>query len=253
MISITSSANAVFKRFKSLLTKKGRTENGLFSVEGIKSVHDAMSSSYELHALIVSDDFTDIPVCDAPIYVMPRGLIERLSDTKTPQGIAAVLKIKPSEDFTPSASGAYVYCDGVSDPGNVGTIIRTADAAGMNGVILSEGCADAYAPKTVRASMGSFFHTEIVTGKTAADLKTMSDCGFSIIGGALGENTADFKAVDYKKPLVIVVGNEANGISESVLRLSQCVKIPIFGNAESLNVSVAAGILMYEWARNNLT
>ena len=97
--------------------------------------------------------------------------------------------------------------------------------------------------------MGSFFNTEVITGKTAEDLKRYADMGFKLIGGALNENTADYRTADMGKPVIIVVGNEANGISDEVLQLCTCVKIPIAGKAESLNVSVAAGILMYEVVR----
>ncbi|MCD8390721.1 MAG: RNA methyltransferase, partial [Firmicutes bacterium] len=203
--------------------------------------------------VIIREGFKNAPSCGAPVYELPASLYERLCDTKTPQGITAVLKMRSGGRFSPKSDGAYVYCDGVADPGNVGTIIRTADAAGLDGVILSEGCVDIYAPKTVRASMGSFFNTDIITGKTADDLREYKNAGFSLIGGALGASSADYRTADYKKPVIIVVGNEANGISREVLDMCARVKIPIYGAAESLNVSVAAGILMYEWARNNLT
>lgn len=253
MVNITSASNSRYKLFKSLLQKKGRQETGLFCVEGIKSVNDALNSPYEVECLIVCEGFSKIPDCTSPVYVLAKPLFEKLCDTKTPQGITAVLKMKANQAFIPKAGGAYVYCDGVSDPGNAGTIVRTADAAGFNGVIFSAGSVDIYAPKTVRASMGSFFNIEIITEKTAEDLKEYIDAGFEAIGGVLSDKTVDFKDVDYKKPLIIVLGNEANGISREVLSLCRHVKIPIFGKAESLNVSVAAGILMYEWSRNNLT
>lgn len=252
MIKITSSSNKTYKYFKSLLQKKARYESREFVVEGIKSVRDAVSSGKEITAIIISDEFTEnFDYGENDVYEIPAPLFEKLCDTKTPQGIAAVIKMYNADDFTPDINGAYVYCDGVSDPGNLGTIIRTADAAGLAGVILSDTCADIYAPKTVRASMGSFFNIELIPDKTAEDLKKYKSAGFNLLGGALTDNTIDYRAADYKKPAIIIVGNEANGISDEVLKICTSVKIPIYGCAESLNAAVAAGILMYEWARNN--
>ena len=252
MIKITSSSNQKYKYFKSLQLKKARYENNEFTVEGIKSVRDAINSGCEITALIVSDRFDKgIDFGSIPVYEVSEPLFGKLCDTKTPQGIMAVIKMYDNTSFKPDFNGAYVYCDNVSDPGNLGTIIRTADAAGMSGVILSKGTADIYSPKVVRASMGSFFNITIITDRDIEDLKEYKSSGFSLLGGALTDNTVDFKECDYKKPVIIIVGNEANGISDEVLKIVKPVKIPILGKAESLNVSVAAGILMYEWSRHN--
>ncbi len=252
MIKITSASNKTYKYFKSLLLKKARYQSGEFVVEGVKSVRDALRSNREISAVIVSDGFCrELDCGSVPVYEVSGGLFERLCDTKTPQGAAAVIKMNDMSGFRPDLTGAYVYCDGVSDPGNLGTIIRTADAAGFSGVIFSGTCADIYSPKTVRSSMGSFFNIELVPGKSAADLREYKDAGFKLVGGALTEDAADYRAADYAKSAIIVIGNEANGISPEVLEMCAHVKIPIFGGAESLNAGVAAGILMYEWARNN--
>lgn len=252
MVKITSSSNKTYKYFKSLLQKKARYDAGEFVVEGIKSVRDALSSGKEISAVITSDEFQEeFDYGESDVYEVSAPLFEKLCDTKTPQGIAAVIKMYKTADFAPDINGAYVYCDGVSDPGNLGTIIRTADAAGFSGVILSDTCADIYSPKTVRASMGSFFNIDLIPGKTAEDLEKYKSMGFNLLGGALSGNPVDYRAADYTKPTVIIVGNEANGISDEVLKICESVKIPIYGRAESLNVGIAAGILIYEWARNN--
>lgn len=252
MIKITSSSNQKYKYFKSLQQKKARCENNEFTVEGIKSVRDAINSGREINAIIVSDKFNDaFDYGKCAVYEVSEPLFNKLCDTKTPQGIMAVIKMYDNSGFIPKLGGAYVYCDNVSDPGNIGTIIRTADAAGLSGVIISKGSVDIYSPKVVRSSMGSFFNIPIITDKDIGDLVKYKSDGFSLIGGALTKETIDFKECDYKKPVIIIVGNEANGISDEVLGNCIPVKIPIFGSAESLNVSVAAGILMYEWARHN--
>ncbi len=254
MIEITSASNPRYKTIKSLAQKKERLKRREFTVEGIKSVHDAIKAGAEIDRIAVSDTFFKTADFEYPerihILKMSDQLFNKLCDTETPQGILAVIKMKNLPDFTPDTSKDYIYCDGVKDPGNLGTIIRTADAAGIGGVLLSPGCVDPYNPKTVRSSMGSFFAIDIIRSKGTETLRQLKDSGFSLIGGALTENTVDYRSADYKKPCVLVVGNEGDGISEETLRLCIPVKIPILGSAESLNVSVAAGILLYEIVRN---
>ncbi len=251
---IKSTSNNKFKYLKSLLTKKARIKNREYTVEGIKSVYDAINSQKEVSTIAVSEYFyhncefeypkgVDIIVVDTPMF-------EQLCDTITPQGIIAVIKMDATDDFKYKSNGEYVYCDNIQDPGNLGTIIRTAEAAGLDAVLLSPGCVDMYSPKVVRASMGSYFNIDIISDVDISVLSDMKQNGVKIIGGALGEHTLDYRIADYKSPIVVAVGNEANGISDNVLKLCDCVKIPICGKAESLNASVAAGILIYEILRN---
>lgn len=254
MIEITSASNPRYKTIQSLSRKKERLKRREFTVEGIKSVHDAIKAGAEIDRIAVSDTFFAASDFEYPegvhILKMSDQLFNRLCDTETPQGILAVIKMKNTPAFAPDTSKDYIYCDNIKDPGNLGTIIRTADAAGMGAVLLSPGCVDPYNPKTVRSSMGSFFAADIIRGVSA---ETLSDClekGFSVIGGALAENCIDYREADYTRPCVLVVGNEADGISDDILELCTPVKIPIIGAAESLNVSVAAGILLYEIVRN---
>ncbi len=248
MIQITSSSNAAYKHIKSLQDKKYRKKHSEYTVEGIKSVRDAIASGRKVKKVIISDSFEqefDYPE-NTEVIQMSESLFNKLCDTQTPQGIMAVIAMEDFAGFIPDKDKAYIYCDGVNDPGNLGTIIRTADAAGFGGVLLSKGAVDLYSPKTVRASMGSFFNIQVVTGLDIDDLKAYKADGFELYGGALGENTIDYRSADMKKPTIIIVGNEANGITSEVQELCQCVKIPILGKAESLNVSIAAAILMYE-------
>lgn len=247
---ITSTQNKTYKYIKSLKQKKERLKNGQYTVEGLKSVKDAMAAGADIAAIAISDKLTPDIECET-VYKIPDALFSGLCDTETPQGILAVINIK-EKSRTDLTDSLYLYCDRVTDPGNIGTIIRICDAAGC-GLLLSAGCADIYSPKTVRASMGSFFHTEIVSGLGIEDLKALVDTGYKIISGALNENTVDFKEADYSGKCVIVAGNEANGVSREILDLSdECVKIPIFGKAESLNVGVAAALMLYEAKRNRI-
>lgn len=242
-MEITSAKNDTYKYIKSLLRKKERDEYGLYTVEGIKSVSDAIDSGAKIKYIVKSADFQ----FDAPSYEMitvKAELFPALCDTKTPQGVMAVLEKK--ENVKDIRNGRYVYCDRVRDPGNLGTIIRTADAFGFD-VLLSEECCELYSPKVVRASMGSFFHTNVIYDVTYKELK---ESGLHLIAGALGDKSKDFKTASYKEPVAIIVGNEANGVSDELLSLcDELVIIDIIGRAESLNVGVAAALLMHEAIR----
>ena len=254
MIKVSSTTTSKYKYIKALMTKKARMQNREYTVEGIKSVSDAINSGATISLIAVAESFfenNDFLYPDSvELIIVSDAIFESLCDTKTPQGIIAVIKMKDFKEFHFSSDSACVYCDDVRDPGNLGTIIRTAEAAGINAVLLSPECVDIYSPKVVRASMGSYFNIDIIPDVTFEDLQRFKANGVSLIGGALSDNTLDYREVDYSLPVAIVVGNEANGISDKVLELCQCVKIPIYGKAESLNVSIAAGILIYEIFRN---
>jgi len=240
---ITSTKNDTYKLVKSLLTKKGRDVSGLYTVEGIKSVSDAIKSGAEIKFLVKSESFNNISF-DGEIVSVKDEIFDGLSDTKTPQGVLAVIEKNERKEF--KKTGRYVYLDNVRDPGNLGTIIRCADATGFS-VLLSPNSAEIYSPKVVRSSMGSFFNTEIYENVTYEELK---ESGLNIISGVLSDKTIDYKDCDYSGNIAIVIGNEANGISDEVLAFSnQFVKIPILGKAESLNAGVSAALLMYEAIR----
>ena len=224
MLEITSSSNNKCKYVKSLSQKKSRQKYGEYTIEGIKSVSDALNSEREITALYVSDSFFENEKFKYPkdisLYKVQDDVFMKMCDTKAPQGILAVVKIEDETDFTPNTEKSYIYCDCINDPGNLGTIIRTADAAGFDGVLLSDGCVDLYSPKTVRSSMGSFFNMKVVTGVSYEKLSEYKNSGFQLIGGALGDNTIDYRSADMKKPTIIIVGNEANGISEDVQKMT---------------------------------
>ncbi|MBS7298231.1 MAG: RNA methyltransferase [Eubacteriales bacterium] len=243
-MEITSAKNEKYKFIKSLLTKKGRDESGLYTVEGKKSVSDAICAGANVKYIVTSSDYIEDVGFSGEKVVVKSEIFPGLCDTKSPQGIIAV--IEKSEIVPFPKNGRYVYCDRIRDPGNLGTIIRTADATGFS-VLLSDECCELYSPKTVRASMGSFFHTKVYEG---ISYKMLKESGIHLIAGALSDKSKDFKEADYEKSVAIIVGNEANGISEELLSLcDELVIIPILGRAESLNAGVAAAILMYEAIR----
>lgn len=244
IMQITSTQNQMYKHIKALKTKKARDKAGQYTVEGIKSVRDALEAKAKIDCIVISDS-QSFNIDFEKVYSMPKELFEKLCNTDTPQGILAVIDMQ-GKDLSIENERLILYCDRITDPGNLGTIIRICDAVDCT-LILSEGTADIYNPKTVRASMGSFFHTKIVTSKNKEYLNELKNNGYTIISGALGQNTVDYRSPDYSKKTVIVIGNEANGIDDSILNISDvCVKIPIWGKAESLNAAVSAAILLYE-------
>ncbi len=255
---ISSSQNEKYKHFKALKQKKERILSNQYTVEGIKSVNDAITAKVDIQVLIVSEDFYNNTTFNYPdnidIYIINDKLFPSLSTTETPSGIVAVININSYKEFTPDLDLPYIYCDNVRDPGNLGTIIRTADAAGFGGVILSPDCVDLYNPKTVRSSMGSFFHIPIIEDFDYTKLSNLKEQGFKLFAGLLDDETVEYTDTDMTYPLIIVIGNEANGISTDVTKMADVkVKIPIDGKAESLNAGVAAAVLMYECRRQRKT
>lgn len=252
MIDIISASNPKVKYVCSLARKKSREENGEYTVEGKKSVNDAVKSKRKISSVYVSYSFYEKEEFNypdgVPLCRVSDGIFEKMCDTKAPQGILAVMKIQDEAPVT-ETDKPYIYCDGINDPGNLGTIIRTADAALFGGVLLSPDCVDLYNPKTVRSSMGSFFNVQVCRSVTAEELGRLKEKGFNLYGGTLANDSIDYRKADFKKPCIIVIGNEANGISRGILDLCEHIKIPILGKAESLNAAVAASILMYEALR----
>ncbi|MBQ1272482.1 MAG: RNA methyltransferase [Clostridia bacterium] len=239
------------KRLRRLTQKKYRGESRLFVVEGTRAVLDALESKALSEVLVTADYCRQhgALTSDTPVYQVEEKLLCELYDTRTPQGIAGIASFVHSENL-PEKAGFYLFLDGLSDPGNLGTILRTADASACDGVILTADTVELYNAKTVRATMGSLFHPPIyrVLDKTAA-LKSLKSLGCPIVVSAL-DGAVDFKEAGLKESCVVVVGNEAHGVSDTVMALAdRKVKIPMPGSAESLNAGVAAALLLYEHIR----
>ena len=246
---ITSLKNPKVTTWKSLKDRKGRRETGCFLVEGRKMVEEAIASAFPVEAVLVDIDrqgeFT-LPA-GIPAYSMPGHVLAAVCDTKTPQGIAAVVRMAEVELRGPR----LVAMDGVQDPGNVGTIIRTADAAGFDGVILSSQCADVFSPKVLRATMGSVFRMSIrVTDDLPGLLTRMVQEGASVLSSQL-DGEPFYQRSPLNERFVLVIGSEGNGVTDEVKAVAtHKVKLPMRGGAESLNAAVAAGIMMYELTRD---
>jgi TrmH family RNA methyltransferase len=244
---ITSTSNEKIKFLKTLKSKKGRMESGTYLIEGKRAVLDALSHNVQFKCILVEENFNFSEDCNSDIYVVPRHIIEALSDTSSPEGIIAQAVIPDISFSKERLSGLVVFLDRLQDAGNVGTIIRTADALGLGAVILSENCVELFNPKTVRATMSSIFNIPVMLCKDSVQtLNEMKEMGYTIYSAALkGEDFNLIKDVNKEKSCIII-GNEGNGICDEVLAASdKIVTLSMRGGAESLNAAIAAGILMY--------
>lgn len=254
MKQISSADNPSVKLVKKLVQKKYRDETGLFLVEGLRACELAVASPYQIDSFWLSESFlrhtqSSTPFWEAfPCCCISDKIFSSLSDTQSPQGILCTAKIpQPRSVF---CGKRYLYLDNVRDPGNVGTIVRTADALGFEGVFLSEGCADLYSPKTVRSTMGSVFSVETAVGCPYSLLSDLKRNGYQIVASALTDSSFNLYRAKWSDKLVFVLGNEANGVSREILDLADMsVKIPMYGKAESFNVSIAAALMMGEAMR----
>lgn len=244
---ITSAQNEYIKKLVKLKEKKHRDEMGLFIAEGEHLVEMALSSSFHIESLIMSYDYYEKNSIkfSNDIILIPDSLILKISDAKTPQGVMAVLKMPKGADF--NFCGKVIYCDNLQDPGNVGTIIRSADAFSFDAVILSSGCADVYSPKVIRSSQGSLFNITVITGADISCLKHAKKEGFFVTSTALYGDCVKLSDMKISKKHIFVIGNEGSGVSGDILDISdEIAYIPMTGRAESLNAGVASSILMYE-------
>ena len=242
---LTSLKNPRVQAFRSLKERKGRLALNAFLAEGDKMVSEAFSSSFPVEALLLRED-RDLPSGlspDLPVYLLPEHVFASLSDTRTPQGIAAVVGMQPQ---APSGS-RLIALDGVQDPGNVGTIIRTADAAGLDGVLLGPDCADVFSPKVLRATMGSIFRMGLLFPRDLASLLAgYRKEGYALLSSQL-DGTSFYERQGVGKKWILIIGNEGNGVSSAVrAEATHRLRLPMRGGAESLNAAVAAGIMMYE-------
>ncbi len=244
---ITSTKNEYIKTLKTLKTKKGRKTQSLFLVEGEKCVQELLNNMPELLDSLIVIENTNEPLINkaidlgSSVYIVKEHVMDALGDLKTSQGVTAVAKIP----FCKPVQGGFILAlDDVSDPQNVGTMIRTADAAGCSAVVLSDDSADYLSPKAVRASMGSIFHIPVYYSFLPEYLSGLKDYGYRIACADMGGDSN--YEYDWKKTC-LVIGNESRGISQNVMALStDKISIQMYGKAESLNAAVAAAILIYK-------
>jgi TrmH family RNA methyltransferase len=246
--------NKLIKQVIALANKRDRDKTGLFVLEGERLVSDIKDTEL-IDYVIVSESYKGEYPDTNKICLTSDTLFAKLSDTVNPQGILAVChKFKyNTEDAFKAKNPLFVILENVQDPGNLGTIIRTADAAGADGLFLSKGTVDLYNPKVVRSTMGSLFHLPIYTNvDISAILGQCKKYNVQTLAAHLAGINTPYN-IDLKRPTAILIGNEGSGLTpESATIADELVKIPMPGKAESMNASVAAGILIYEAVRQRL-
>ena len=250
MEKITSVKNPTVRGLRELKDRRTREESGLILVEGEVMIREGLSCGLKMHELLADEHHEalarELETRGARCFCVPRSILETVCETRTPQGVCASFTAPKPLDVD-ALPDAVVALDGVQDPGNVGTIWRTADAAGFQGLLLGEGSADPLSPKVLRAAMGSGFRIPFSQAAPLTDaLRALSDRGYTIIASDLsGEDF--YSRSDPGSKMVLVIGNEARGISDAVRQCADMrVKLPMRGGAESLNAAIAAAIMMYD-------
>lgn len=243
---IQSLQNPQVKQWKKLLTKKERDRSGTFLIEGFHLVEEALKEGLVLE-VIVSEKIGLPPRLDigsAAVITVTEEIADSLSDTETPQGIYAVCR-QPKINEGVSNAKTYLLIDAVQDPGNLGTMIRTADAAGMDAVIVGRGSVDVYNSKVLRSAQGSHFHLPIIRGDLGTWIDRLQKKNIPVYGTAL-EGAATYTDIPASETFALIVGNEGSGVNKDLLSTTTAnLYIPIYGKSESLNVAVATGILLY--------
>ena len=250
MESISSPKNEKIKELVKLQTAKGRKKAGMYLLEGEHLVEEAIKERAQIKLIVVTsnrlEDYKNLLAqTDVQVLVVSQDVFHKLSMTETTQGILAVVEIVKQE-ILPN-KGRFIVLDAVQDPGNLGTIVRTADAAGFDAVVIGTGTVDLYNDKVLRSMQGSHFHIPVFQANLQEYLPILKEKGVQVAVTALHRNSKDYSVLQGAIDVAIVVGNEGQGVSEDVIDLADVVvTIPMFGKAESLNVSIATALLMYK-------
>ena len=258
---ISSKDNEFVKHVKKLKDKKYRDVNKEFIIEGIKLIKEAIEEKANIKQIVICDNCqnTDIIPKDLMyeiakyecVYVT-ENIFKTISDVNTPQGILAIIGRGYAEKEIDYTQDIIVALDDIQDPGNLGTILRTVDSIGLNQILVSKGTADSYNPKVVRSTMGAIFRVKIIECEDLEKtLKEVKKHKYELLVTSLQTENSIYD-IDYNKK-VIVIGNEANGVEQRIQDMAdEKVKIPMFGKTESLNASVATGIILYEYVRQKI-
>lgn len=259
---ITSKDNEIIKNIRKLKEKKYRDANNEYLIEGIKLIKEAVEEKAKIKLIVVCEESIEDGDIDQKllyeiakydcIYVNKK-VFSILTDVQNPQGILAVIEKKNNEENINYKEDIIVVLDGIQDPGNLGTILRTIDSVGLSQVIVSKETADSYNPKVVRSTMGAIFRVNVIESEDLIQtLKNLKKHKYKIMATSLETNNSIYD-VEYNKK-VIVIGNEANGVSKNVLEYAdEKIKIPMLGKTESLNASVATSIILYEYVRRKIS
>ena len=243
MTIITSKANSVVKNAKKLHQKKYR--KSAYLIEGWHLFEEAVQAGVTIEKVFALESYRDQLAAFPQTVWVSEDILQDLADTQTPQGIVAVIQ-KEEVGLPDFSQGKYLFLEDVQDPGNVGTMIRTADAAGFTGVIVSDKSADIYSLKTLRSMQGSHFHLPIYRMPLVSFVEEAKKSNLPILATTLSRESKDYRELSSLENFVLVMGNEGQGISSVMAESAdQLVHIGMKGRAESLNVAVAAGILMF--------
>jgi RNA methyltransferase, TrmH family len=262
---VTSLANPIIKDIKALSQKKSRDESRTFLAEGLKLVIDALDRGWTIRTLVYAKAGKGKPLVEkvAARTVAAGGLVLEVSEKvmssitrrDNPQMVAAVFEQRwtPLKDIQPKGSETWIALDRVRDPGNLGTIIRTADAVGASGVILVGDCTDPFSMETVRATMGSMFALPLVKTTPADFLKWKKSVDARLVATHLA-GAVDYRSIDYRsKPVILMMGNEQSGLPDELAQAAdKLARIPQVGMADSLNLAVATGVMLFEVRRHLL-
>ena len=262
MQTITSKDNELIKHIRKLKDKKYRDESNEYVVEGVKLVEEAVKENAKIKQIIVCEDTTR--TYEIPTHIMleiaryecisvSNKIFNIITQVTNPQGIMAIIEKNAQNAKIDYTQDIIVVLDDVQDPGNLGTILRTVDSIGLNQIIVSKGTADAFNSKVVRSTMGAIFRIKIIEVENLAQaIKEMRKHHFKLMVTKKKKKNSIYDIDFYKK--IIVIGNEANGVSKEIQDMAdEKAKIPMLGRTESLNASVAAGVVMYEYVRQKLS
>lgn len=252
---IKSKDNSLIKQIVSLIeNRKERVKNNAFVAEGARFCKEAVISGVKIHYVLMTEDFQKAHAEDAAcftavcenVYLISEQVAKKLSSTVNSQGVFCVCAI-PSHSQR-ICGNKYIALENLQDPGNIGTIIRSAEAFGVDGVVLIGNCADVYSPKVLRSTMGTIFHLPIFSFENSEDAcKLFKSNGYTVYGAVLERNSLQLSQVNFLQKTVCLIGNEANGLTDSAKQFcDEFLFIEMSGKAESLNAAVAASVIMWE-------
>ncbi len=257
---VTSLTNPLVKDIRALHQKKRRDDSRLFIAEGQKLVRDAAECGWPIQTLAYAATLAGDPAIGAlaaetkagggAVLEVSAPVLEKITRRDNPQSVVGVFRQRFAPDEDVGRDGIWVALDRVRDPGNLGTIVRTADAAGLAGVALVGACCDPFALEAVRATMGSVFHVPLAQLSEDALVANARRHGARLLGTHLIADAIDYRTADYRLPLILLMGNEQQGLTEMLSAASdQLVRIPMRGKADSLNLAVSTGLMIYEALR----
>ena len=261
MQQITSKENKLIKHIIKLKEKKYRKEYNEYIIEGAKIVQEAIQEKAKIKQIIISENAINTDLIQNHLkeelrkidYIqVPSNIFKLISEVEKPQGVLAIIEKEKQEENIDINQDIILALDDLQDPGNLGTIIRTADSIGLKQILISKGTTEAYNPKVIRSTMGAIFRVKIIECENLKEtLKKLQKNNFKIMVTDLNTDKSIYDIKLQKK--VIIIGNEANGVSEEIKNMADTrAIIPMFGKTESLNASIATGVILYEYVRQKL-